>query len=109
MRPKRQTVKLACNLLMRCGLPEKLRQPDHRFVLHLAVAARLAISARRALLMAFPRAMRPFRQSSTAALSFPSFVAGDSSISPVAIFITWTAFPITSAGRFAPFLVLGIA
>jgi hypothetical protein len=49
------------------------------------------------------RACPPFRPS---ALAVASLVF--SWISPVAIRMTWTALPITSAGRFSPFGPLGI-
>ena len=56
------------------------------------------------------RARPPFFPSATAAGSFPSSsVALDSSISPVAIFATMTAAPITSPGRFWPCGPLGIS
>jgi hypothetical protein len=46
----------------------------------------------------------PLRPSSTAALGF----ASSSVISPVAIFATMTAAPITSAGRFSPLVLLAL-
>lgn len=73
---------------------------------HRAAAAFLAMALRLALLSAWARAAPPLRPSSTAALLRPSSVS--SSISPVAIFVTWTALEITSAGRLWPFGVLGI-
>jgi len=69
---------------------------------HLLAAAFLAISLRRLALIAPARAFPPLRPSATAAGSFPSSGGVDSSISPVAIRITRTALPITSAGRFSP-------
>lgn len=58
--------------------------------------------------MLLARARPPLRPSSTAALLFPSSVWPSSSISPVAIFMTWTALLTTSAGRLCPFGVFGI-
>ena len=68
-----------------------------------AMARRLV--AESALALACP----PLRPSSTAALFLPFSVTPDSSISPVAIFMTVTAFEITSAGRCWPFGPFGIA
>jgi hypothetical protein len=64
---------------------------------------------RRVLLKLLARAEPPLRPSSTAALLLPSSVVPDSLISPVAIFMTWTAFDATSAGRLWPLGVLGIS
>ena len=61
-----------------------------------ASAACLAISERRSGVNVLARAFPPFN---------PPFRVADgsgSSISPVAIFITWTAHPTTSAGRLSP-------
>ena len=71
-----------------------LSRQDHR-----ARAAFLAISRRFLDDRLSARALPPLRPSSTAALFLPSSV-NVSSISPVAIFMTWTALLITSAGRF---------
>jgi hypothetical protein len=67
-------------------------------------AAFLAISLRRFLLSVAARAFPPFAPSSAAPLRSGS----TSSSSPVAIRITFTALPITSAGRFSPCGPLGI-
>src|SRR6185437_9888936 len=74
---------------------------DHRFA-----AAFLAISARRFFESVAALALPPRLPSSAAAL----LVAGDrsSSSSPVAIRMTLTALPITSAGRFSPRGPLGM-
>ncbi|MGB8366632.1 MAG: hypothetical protein WCE20_19210 [Rhizomicrobium sp.] len=53
------------------------------------------------------RAAPPFRPP-LRAYSFPSLAGVFSSISPVAIRMTWTALPMTSAGRFWPWGPLGI-
>jgi hypothetical protein len=66
-----------------------------------SLAAFLAIATRLVLLTACARARPPFRPSSTAALLLPSSVSpAVSSISPVAILMTVTAFELTSVGRF---------
>lgn len=70
-------------------------------------AALLAISERADLERAFALAVPPLRPKATAAALLPSGVRA-SSISSVAIRMTWTAFAITSAGRFFPAGVLGI-
>jgi hypothetical protein len=59
-------------------------------------AALRAISTRRFLDRVAARTFPPLLPSSAAALRSGSF----SSTSPVAIRMTWTALPITSAGRF---------
>src|SRR6266545_5631963 len=75
-----------------------------------AFAALLAISLRRLADMPSARAFPPRRPSATAAGSFPSDsgVGISSSIWPVAIRMTWTALPITSAGRRSPLRPRGI-
>jgi hypothetical protein len=73
-----------------------------------ALAAFFAISLRFLAERPCARALPPFRPSSTAALLFPSSVSPNSSISPVAIRMTVTAFEITSAGRLWPFGVRGM-
>ena len=75
---------------------------------HRALAAALAICVRLDCESLAARASPPFLPRNTAALLLPSSVS-DSSISPVAIFITVTAFEITSAGRFWPLGPFGIA
>src|ERR1700733_14401831 len=74
---------------------------------HLEAAAFLAISFRRLAVMPSARAFPPIRPSATAAAFLPSSVSV-SSISPVAIRMTWMALPITSAGRFSPLGPRGI-
>jgi hypothetical protein len=54
------------------------------------------------------RALPPILPSSWAALFLPSSAKKDSSISPVAILMTWTALPVTSAGRRSPLGPRGI-
>ncbi len=76
----------------------------HRAIVHRFVAAFLAISWRRFLLRALARAFPPLLPSSAAALRS----GRTSSSSPSAIRITFTALPITSAGRFSPRGPLGI-
>lgn len=71
-----------------------------------ARAACLAIAARRCADSFLARASPPLRPRATAAAFLPLSVSV-SSISPVAIFITWTAFDATSAGRLWPFGVFG--
>lgn len=73
-----------------------------------AEAPDLAISTRRRLLSLFALANPPLLPSSMAALLLPSSVVPASSISPVAIFMTWTALLTTSAGRLWPFGVFAI-
>ncbi len=65
-----------------------------------AFAAFRAIAFRFAGDSAFALAAPPIRPSATAAGFFPSSAGTDSSVSPVAILMTWTALEITSAGRF---------
>jgi len=70
-----------------------------------AIAFRLG--AESAFARAFPPLRPPSRPRATAAASLPlSFVI--SSVCPVAIRMTWTAAPITSAGLRWPFGPLGI-
>ena len=88
--------------------PPRYDQLSQR-VFQRVLAAFLAIVIRSALLRLLARASPPFRPSSTAALLLPFSVVPESSISPVAIRMTWTAFEITSAGRWWPFGVFGIA
>ena len=64
-----------------------------------AFAAFVAIAAFFLADKALALARPPIRPNSTAA-AFLLSSAGVSWISPVAIRMTWTAFPITSAGRF---------
>jgi hypothetical protein len=66
--------------------------------------------ARRSGVIFSARAFPPRLPIDTAAGSLPAFsgVSMSSSISPVAIFITLTAFALTSAGRFSPLGPLGI-
>jgi hypothetical protein len=78
------------------------------YFFHRATAAFLAISRRFLVDRPCARASPPLRPNSTAALLLPSSVVSDSSISPVAIFMTWTAFETTSAGRLWPFGVRGM-
>ena len=74
-----------------------------------SAAAFLAISARRSELMLLARAAPPFLPSAFAAGSLPSSgYNGTRQSSPVAIRMTWTALPITSAGRFSPLGPLGM-
>src|SRR6185437_4967346 len=74
------------------------------------VAAFLAISFRRFLLMASARALPPIRPKATAAGFLPSAsgVGRTSAISPVAILAIITARAFTSAGRRSPLGPLGI-
>src|SRR5580704_10116989 len=76
------------------------------FSLHLLAAAFLAISARRSGVIFLALAAPPFLPSAFAAGSLPSSGIV-SSISPVSTRMTWTALPITSAGRFSPLGPLG--
>lgn len=74
------------------------------------LAAFWAMAVRLVWLRDFARACPPRRPNSIAALLLPSWVAPaiGSSISPVAICITVTAFEITSAGRLWPLGVRGM-
>lgn len=92
------------------GIRELWRDYRDRFfgVPHRALAAVLAILARCVLLIARARADPPMRPSSIAALLLPSSGFVSSSISPVAIRMTWTALLMTSAGRFRPFRSFGM-
>jgi hypothetical protein len=73
-----------------------------------ASAAFFATADRSFAVIFSARAFPPRRPSDCAALSLPSSVTASSS-SPVAIRITFTAFPITSAGRLRPLGSLGIS
>jgi len=75
---------------------EKTNMVKCYLAVHLAFAAALAIAARFAFDNFAARAFPPLLPSSAAALRG----AGASSTSPVAICMTRTALPITSAGRF---------
>ena|SRR5437879_5594456 len=96
----------ACGTALGIAWLSRLRVLRYRSF-HRFLAALRAISARLVLPILFARAKPPFRPSATAAAFFPSSVSV-SAISPVAIRMTWTAFAITSAGRFWPFGPLGI-
>ena len=79
------------------------RMTSYFFLDHLARAAFVAMLRRVAWDSLDARARPPKRPSATAARLLPSSVWPDSSISPVAIFMTVTALPMTSAGRLWPF------
>ncbi len=68
---------------------------------HRALAALAAISRRFLVLRFFALAAPPFRPSATAAAFLPSSVTA-SSISLVAILMTWTAFETTPVGACGP-------
>ncbi|MCO5080707.1 MAG: hypothetical protein M9955_03500 [Rhizobiaceae bacterium] len=70
-------------------------------------AAFFAISARRSGVIFSARFFPPFAPSAFAAGSLPSSITSSVS-SPVAMRMTRTAFPITSAGRFWPLGPVGI-
>lgn len=63
---------------------------------------------RRPGVSALARAVPPIRPRATAALFRPSGIVSDSSSSPVAIRMTWTALEMTSAGRLWPLGVRGM-
>jgi hypothetical protein len=86
--------------------PKKIAPRGYLLVHRLSAALR-AISLRRFAVMPFALAFPPIRPSATAAAFLPSSVTL-SSISPVAIRMTWTALPITSAGRRSPLGPRGI-
>jgi hypothetical protein len=71
---------------------------------HLALAAFFADADRCLLVMADALAIPPLLPNSAAAADFCSIF---SSTCPVAIRMTWTALPMTSAGRFWPCGPLG--
>ena len=75
------------------------RSVSDYYFFHRAAAARRAICLRRLTPSFLARAFPPLLPSCTAALFLPSPAELDSSISPVAIFMTCTAFETTSAGR----------
>ena len=79
---------------------------DYSFF-HRFVAAAFAISVRRSGVIALARAAPPLAPSAFAAGSLPSSIVS-SSISPVAICMTRTALPMTSAGRFWPLGPVGM-
>jgi len=74
---------------------------------HLFAAAFFAIAARRSGLMLLARAFPPRLPSATAAAFLPSSVSISVS-SPVRMRMTFTALPITSAGRRSPLGPLGM-
>ena len=75
---------------------------------HRAVAAFFAISIRRVAERFFARTSPPMVPPAAPRTAEPDS-SSFSSISPVAIRMTWTALPITSAGRFWPWGPLGMA
>ena len=81
---------------------------DQGVLPHRLAAAARATSARRSGVMAAARAAPPLRPMLTAAASLPLSGSGASFSSPVAIRMTFTAAPITSAGRCSPLGPLGI-
>jgi hypothetical protein len=92
-RVTRVTFRKKCKFAKVLGFPYRLPQ---RFT-----AARRAISARRSGVIFAARAFPPRLPSSAAAL-LARLVSNSSLSSPVAIRMTLTAAPITSAGRFSP-------
>src|SRR5450432_3668207 len=93
-------INLTFDIELRKSAPDEDDGTPQSPFFHLAEAAVRAISDRSVGERALARALPPL------ARFWP--LLGTSSISPVAIRMTWTALPITSAGGFSPFGPRGI-